>query len=75
MLKDTKRAYINVHEAQEAARRSEEAAIAKRNESQALMEIAALASYRATMALRIADSLAAGGPIDNPAGDPFSFLC
>ncbi|GKB33349.1 putative enhancer of polycomb protein [Tanacetum coccineum] len=74
VLKDTKRAYINVHEAQEAARRSEEAAIAKRNEAQALMEIADLASYRATMALRIADALAAGGPVDNPAGDIFSFF-
>nr|GEW58349.1 pleiotropic drug resistance protein 2-like isoform X2 [Tanacetum cinerariifolium] len=58
----------------EAARRSEEADIAKQNEAQALMEIADLASYRATMALRIADALATGGPIDNPAGDIFSFF-
>nr|GEX03550.1 enhancer of polycomb like [Tanacetum cinerariifolium] len=75
VLNDTKRAYINVHEAQEAARRSEEAAIAKRTEAQSLMEIADLASYRATMALRIADALAAGGPVDNPAGDIFGFFC
>ncbi|PWA37302.1 DEAD-box ATP-dependent RNA helicase 20 [Artemisia annua] len=60
---------------QEATRRLEEAAIAKRNEAQALLEIADLASYRATMALRIADALAVGCPVDNQAGDTFSFIC
>ncbi|PWA38140.1 thiamine thiazole synthase protein [Artemisia annua] len=61
--------------AQEATRRLEEAAIAKQNEAQALLEIADLASYRATMALRMADALAVGCPVDNQAGDTFSFIC
>ncbi|GKD39511.1 glycine dehydrogenase A, mitochondrial, partial [Tanacetum coccineum] len=39
------------------------------------MKIADLTSYRASMTLRIADALAAGGPVDNPAGDIFSFFC
>ncbi|KAF5799038.1 putative enhancer of polycomb protein [Helianthus annuus] len=79
MLNDEKlleesKAYIKVHEAQEAAKRSEEASIIKRQQAQALMEAADLAIYRATMALRIAEALAAGGSVEPLTGATFGFL-
>lgn len=53
-LEEAAKAYMEVHETEENARRAEVAAIVKRQEAQALMETADLAIYRATMALRIA---------------------
>ncbi|XP_023766495.1 uncharacterized protein LOC111915023 [Lactuca sativa] len=58
-LEEAANAYMKVHETQEDVRRSEMAAIVKRQEAQALMETADLATYRATMALRIAEARAA----------------
>ncbi|CAI9259375.1 unnamed protein product [Lactuca saligna] len=58
-LEEAAKAYMKVHETQEDVRRSEMAAIVKRQEAQALMETADLATYRATMALRIAEARAA----------------
>ncbi|KAI3705248.1 hypothetical protein L1987_75482 [Smallanthus sonchifolius] len=64
LLEESTKAYIIVHETQEAAKRSEEASIVKRQQAQALMEAADLAIYRATMALRIAEALAASSSVD-----------
>lgn len=66
MLNDEEstKATIKLHETQEAAKRSVEASIVKRQQAQLLMEAADLAVYRATMALRIAEARAAGGSVD-----------
>ncbi|CAH1438136.1 unnamed protein product [Lactuca virosa] len=58
-LEEAADVYMKVHETQEDVRRSEMTAIVKRQEAQALMETADLATYRATMALRIAEARAA----------------
>lgn len=49
---------VKVQEANDAARRSEGMAVLKRQRAQLLMETADLATYKATMALRIADAAA-----------------
>ncbi|KAI7753061.1 hypothetical protein M8C21_016816 [Ambrosia artemisiifolia] len=79
MLNDEKlleesKAYIKMHETQEAAKRSEEASIVKRQKAQALMEAADLAIYKATMALRIAEALAASGSVEPVTGALFGCL-
>ncbi|KAI3809253.1 hypothetical protein L1987_25224 [Smallanthus sonchifolius] len=74
LLEESTKAYIKVHETQEAAKRSEESSIVKRQKAQTLMEAADLAIYRATMALRIAEALAAGGSVDLVAGATFGSL-
>ncbi|KAL4576751.1 hypothetical protein LXL04_012850 [Taraxacum kok-saghyz] len=58
-LEEAAKIYMKVHKTQEDVKRSEAAAIVKRQEAQALMEAADLATYRATMTLRIAEARAA----------------
>lgn len=77
ILEEAAKASIKVHETQEAARRSEEAAIVKRHLAQQLMANADLAAYRATMALRIAAAarVAAIGFVANTTDATICFSC
>ncbi|XP_076894508.1 uncharacterized protein LOC143546811 [Bidens hawaiensis] len=71
LLEESTMAHIKVLETQEAAKRSQEASIVKRQQAQALMEAADLAVYRATMALKIAEALAAAGSVEPVNGATF----
>lgn len=53
---DEETSILKVQEAKEAANRSEDGAILKRQKAQLLMQTAELATYKATMALRIAEA-------------------
>ncbi|XP_010243526.1 PREDICTED: uncharacterized protein LOC104587561 [Nelumbo nucifera] len=61
---DTMAAIRRVHEAEGSARRSLEVAVAKRQKAQMLMDIADLAVYKATVALKIADTARIAEPQD-----------
>lgn len=74
LLEESTKADVKVLKAQEAAKRSQEASIVKRQQAQALMEAADLAVYRATMALKIAEALAAGGSVEPVNGATFGPL-
>nr|XP_043633641.1 uncharacterized protein LOC122604845 [Erigeron canadensis] len=66
--------YMKVHETREAAKRTEETAIVKRQQAQALMEVADLAIYKAFSALRIAEALAASCSVTDTTSATFSLL-
>lgn len=56
---------LKIKEAEAAAKRSEDAAVLKRQRVQLLMEAADLAAYKATMALKIAEAAGFGTPEAN----------
>ncbi|KAL7585712.1 uncharacterized protein LOC111914017 isoform X1 [Lactuca sativa] len=55
---------LKVEETEGAAKRAEEGAIVKRERAQMLMEVADLLTYKATMALRVAEALATYGSVE-----------
>lgn len=61
---DEQKNILKVQEAEAAAYRSDELAVRKRKRAQLLMEVADNCTYKATMALRIAEALQGKSLVD-----------